>query len=64
SGRAGVDVTAVTVHAGGRSATDTLQDGAFTAELPEGTDTAAATFDLTLKDGTVLRGQKPAATGR
>ncbi|MCG7322864.1 hypothetical protein [Arsenicicoccus bolidensis] len=64
SGRAGVDVTAVTVHAGGRSATATLQDGAFTAELPEGTDTAAATFDLTLKDGTVLRGQKPAASGR
>lgn len=58
-GRVGRDVVAVVVHTGARTARATVVDGVFGVELPQGTDTSQARFDLTLKDGTVLRDQQP-----
>lgn len=58
-GEVGAEVTKVVVHVAGRSLDAPLTDHVFSVELPDGTDTSSATFDLTLKDGTVLRNQHP-----
>ena len=60
AGHAGSDVVAVTVWRGDTSVSVPVTDGVFTATWPsEVADAPAPTYDLTLRDGTILRGQKP-----
>lgn len=60
AGYAGSEVVGVTVRVGDTSVTATVTDGVFSATWPsEGTDTQAPSYDLTLKDGTILHGQQP-----
>ena len=51
----------MTVHVNGRAVTAAVTDGRFSAEWPQKTEGPAQdpTYDLTLRDGTVLRDVKP-----
>lgn len=60
AGHAGSEVVRVTVRVGGTSVSVPVTDGVFTASWPsEVADAPTPTYDLTLADGTILRGQKP-----
>lgn len=61
-GLVGSEVVGVTIHVGGREVAATVADGRFSAEWPapdQGRNSGKATYDLTLRDGTVLRDVKP-----
>ncbi|MBK9100257.1 MAG: hypothetical protein IPM90_01525 [Austwickia sp.] len=58
-GTVGAEVTAVVVHIDGHALPATLESQGFTARFPSASGPASEpTFDLTLRDGTVLRGVK------
>lgn len=61
AGHAGSEVVGVTVRVGDTSVKATMTDGVFHASWPaEATGTQTpTTYDLTLTDGTILRGQHP-----
>lgn len=61
SGRAGADVVSVTVHADGHTVQAPVVDQVFTAQWPAPTaqGPGPATFDLHLRDGSVLLDQRP-----
>ncbi len=61
SGRAGAQVASVTVHVDGRTIEAPVTDQVFTAQWPSPatSDPGAMTFDVHLRDGTVLRDQRP-----
>ncbi|MDO5697472.1 MAG: hypothetical protein Q4G51_05805 [Dermatophilus congolensis] len=66
-GHVGSEVTGVTINVEGKQVVATVKDGTFTAEWPSTTagEVPPITFDLTLKDGTVLKNQQPTdATNR
>jgi len=61
-GLVGSDVVGVRIHVAGREVTATVEDGRFSAEWPtarQGDSGGPATYDLTLRDGTVLTDVKP-----
>ena len=62
AGHVGSEVVGVTIDVGGRKVAATVSDGTFSAEWPSPTEGSVPplTFDLTLRDGTVLTGQQPA----
>ena len=62
AGHVGSEVVGVTVDVGGRKVVATVTDGTFSAEWASPLEGSAppVTFDLTLRDGTVLPGQQPA----
>lgn len=60
AGHAGSDVVRVTVRVGDTSVSAPVTDGVFTAIWPsEVADAPTPTYDLTLRDGTILQDQKP-----
>ncbi|WP_141397214.1 hypothetical protein [Mobilicoccus massiliensis] len=60
AGHVGTEVVGVVVHAGDRSIPATVTDGVFHAQWPGGSASDELTYDLTLRDGTVLPRQKAA----
>lgn len=62
-GQLGTQVVAVTIHADGHDTTATVSDGYFAAWWPiaQGSTPGKPTYDLTLRNGQVLRNQKPLA---
>ncbi len=61
AGHVGSEVVGVTLDVGGEKITAEVSDGTFYAEwpAPDSHEAREITYDLTLRDGTVLTGQQP-----